>query len=88
MFRTGVCSFVVTASVQTTPGQMVGRLRHNESERNWKKAVVIKVLSQKLPGGTEENYEKPQSGFEPSNSRITNLERYRHTKMLSFRQGD
>jgi hypothetical protein len=45
-------------------------------ERIWKEAVVVKILAQKLFGGTEENYEKNQSGypvfwprFEPSNSR-------------------
>jgi hypothetical protein len=36
----------------------------HESERMWKKADVasFKVLSQKLPGGTEENHEKLKQG--------------------------
>jgi hypothetical protein len=37
---------------------------NDELERMWKEAVValFKVLSRHLPGGSEENHEKPQSG--------------------------
>jgi hypothetical protein len=37
---------------------------NNELERMWKEAVMakFKVLSQHLPGRTEENHKKPQSG--------------------------
>jgi hypothetical protein len=36
----------------------------NELERIWKEAVanLFKALSRYLPGGTEEDHEKPQSG--------------------------
>jgi hypothetical protein len=36
----------------------------NELERIWKEAVMalFKVLSRYFPGGTEENYKKPESG--------------------------
>jgi hypothetical protein len=36
---------------------------NNEYERIWKEAVVVllKVLPQHLPGGSEENLEKPDS---------------------------
>jgi hypothetical protein len=37
---------------------------NNESQKIWKEAVVdyFKVLSWHLPGGTEENHKKSQSG--------------------------
>jgi hypothetical protein len=37
---------------------------NDELERMWKEAVMaeFKVLSWNLPGRTEENHEKPQSG--------------------------
>jgi hypothetical protein len=37
---------------------------NNDSERIWEEAVVayFKLLSQHLPGRTEKNYEKSQSG--------------------------
>jgi hypothetical protein len=36
----------------------------NELERMWKEAVLaeFKAIFRYLPGGTEENHEKPQSG--------------------------
>jgi hypothetical protein len=52
---------------------------NNELERIWKEAVVvqIEVLSRHLPGRTEKNHEKLQSGypfsvpaFDPGTSRI------------------
>jgi hypothetical protein len=39
-------------------------MNDGESERTWKEAAValIEVPSRYLPGGTEEDYEKPQLG--------------------------
>jgi hypothetical protein len=38
---------------------------NNELETMWKEAVMaaFKVISWHLPRGTEENHEKPQSGY-------------------------
>jgi hypothetical protein len=61
----------------------------NELERMWKEAVVVKVLSQHLPGGTEENHEKPQyeelvsrPRFEHGTSRIRSRSANHSTTMF------
>jgi hypothetical protein len=38
---------------------------NNELERIWKEVVMVefKVLSQHVPGGTEEDHEKPQDSW-------------------------
>jgi hypothetical protein len=47
---------------------MIGCLMDNELEGMWKEAVValLKVLFRHLPGGTEENYDKPQAWYRVS----------------------
>jgi gentisate 1,2-dioxygenase len=53
-------------SIRTIERRMVGRLVISELERIWKEAVVrtiIEGLTHCLPGVTEENYEKSQSGL-------------------------
>jgi hypothetical protein len=44
---------------------MIELLMNNELERIWKESVVasFKVLSRRLPGGSEENHEKIYAGW-------------------------
>jgi hypothetical protein len=57
-------NFNAAASTQTIYHGMAGQLK-NELEKMWKEAIMsyFKVLSQNLHGISEENREKPQSGW-------------------------
>jgi hypothetical protein len=52
----------------------------NKLKRKWKGTVMtyFKVLSQHLPGRTEENHDKSQSGQMTTKQRVLNLEPYEY----------